>query len=183
MADFSEKDEKKLVERAKRSINAFGKLYDLYVNEIYKYILYRVGRVEDAEDLTALTFEKAMRSIESFEWQGFKFSSWLYKIAHNLIVDEYRKKKQYLSVEEIAEFTADEENESVAEEAGKNIDIERLMKEVAKLSDEQREIVYLRYIKELSIQETMDITGKTIDSIKSLAKRAIKILKDNLDKK
>lgn len=175
--------EKALVIRAKSSAEAFGKLYDIYVDDIYRYVLYRVGSVEDAEDITALVFEKALKTIASFEWQGYRYGAWLYKIAHNLIVDKYKKNKEEVSFEGLDFEIEDSESKDHLENVLDAVDIEKLHKAIGNLNEEQREIIYLRYIKELSIQETMEITGKSIDSVKSLAKRAMERLRENLNSK
>lgn len=177
---LSIEDEKRIVSQAKEDIEAFGHLYDLFVDEIFLYISYRIGNKEDAEDLTAAVFEKAMRNIEKFEWRGFRFKAWLYKIAHNIIIDTYKKKKITISVDDIAEFTIDEQQEAPDKEAQKSIETERLMKELSNLPDAQREIIFLRYIKELTIEEVMEVTNTSLDSVKSLGKRGLAKLRENM---
>ena len=83
--------EKDLVERAKKDSEAFGILYDTYLNQIYAFILKRVSNVELAEDIASLTFEKALRKLDTFKWQDVSFSAWLYRIATNNVVDYYRQ--------------------------------------------------------------------------------------------
>lgn len=170
--------EKKLVKEAKKNVSAFGELYDLYFDDIYLFIAYKIGSKHDAEDLTALTFEKAMTKIGGFEWKGYTFGSWLYTIARNTVLDEYKKKKITLSVEEVVTYTADDEVESLSEQTDRKIQTVRLMKTVGLLPEDQQEVIYFRYIKELNIKETMKITGRTIDSVKSLSKRGLKKLKE-----
>jgi RNA polymerase sigma-70 factor, ECF subfamily len=177
-AKISLEKEKLLVLKAKSSVEAFGRLYDLYVDDIFRYVFYRIGSSEDAEDITALVFEKALKTIKSFEWQGFRYSAFLYKVAHNLIIDKYKKVKESISIENLDFEIQDETEGEQLDIATDSINIGKLHKAIGELSDEQREVVYLRYIKELSIQETMDITGKTIDSVKSLAKRGLEKLKE-----
>lgn len=81
----------RLILKAKRGDSeAFAKLYDQHVDEIYKYIYYKVGNVAETEDLTAQTFLNAWEAIGDYEFQGLPFSAWLYRIAHNLVVDYYR---------------------------------------------------------------------------------------------
>ncbi len=76
--------EKSLAERAaKRDELAFAELYDLYVDKIFKYIYYKSGRTDEAEDLTAQVFLKAWEAIGHYKWEGYPFSTWLYRIAHN----------------------------------------------------------------------------------------------------
>lgn len=175
-------EEKKLIERAKKSPEAFGELYDLYFDSIFTYIVYRVSGREQAEDITSQVFEKAMKSIQRFEWQGYSYGSWLYKIAHNLIIDSYKAKKDTVSIEESI-LIKDEEEENIEFVTKKDLDLSKLLRAIEILPTEQREIVYLRYVKELSIKETVEVTGKSVDSVKSLAKRALNNLKKNLNPK
>lgn len=175
---FDLKKEKKLIEKAKKDKEAFGLLYDLYVDDVYRFVLYKVRNKHLAEDIVSETFEKAIKKMRSFRWQGFRFSSWLYTIARNLVIDNSRKSKIEVSFEEIFSFTRDEEVESLEDKTDRKIHLKKLARELDKLSKDQQEIIYLRFIKELTIKETMDITGRTIDSVKSLSKRALKNLKN-----
>ncbi|NPV60212.1 MAG: sigma-70 family RNA polymerase sigma factor [Actinobacteria bacterium] len=83
--------ERELVERARSSPQAFSELYEHYMPLIYRYLLRRTGNAEAAEDLTATTFEKALRHLETFQWKEVSFSAWLYRIATNNLVDYYRR--------------------------------------------------------------------------------------------
>ena len=79
--------EEKLVERAKENPEAFSVLYERYVDQIYQYIFYRTGNRYDAEDLTAKTFYRALANLKRYRYRGLPFSAWLYRIAHNHVVD------------------------------------------------------------------------------------------------
>ena len=83
--------ERELVERARTSPEAFSELYEHYMPLIYRYLLRRTGNAEAAEDLTATTFEKALRHLGGFQWRQVSFSAWLYRIATNCLVDHYRR--------------------------------------------------------------------------------------------
>lgn len=85
-------DERDLIERAKVNKEAFGELYAKYVDRIENYVYYRVGNREDAEDLTARIFERAMKHIPRYQDQGVPFSAWLYRIARNLVANWHRDK-------------------------------------------------------------------------------------------
>jgi RNA polymerase sigma-70 factor (ECF subfamily) len=88
MTDFADEDD--LVEAAKTDPEAFGKLYQRYVDKIYSYIYYRTSNREDAEDLTAKTFHRALSHIGRYKHKGRPFSAWLYRIAHNLVANWHR---------------------------------------------------------------------------------------------
>ena len=87
-----------LIRRAKRDPSAFGALYDRYVDRIYNYVLYRVGDMGDAEDLTARVFQQALYKMPGYEDRGAPFGAWLYRIAHNLIANWYRDTGRYTQV-------------------------------------------------------------------------------------
>ncbi len=174
------KIEKKLVKQARKSAEAFGKLYDIYFAEIYTYLSFKVGK-HLAEDLTSQTFENALVKIKDFKWKGYSFGSWLYKIAHNLVIDEYRRQNENVVTLDGNELTIQSEDLGPDEIAELKIETKNLLDAMEDLSSEQREIIYFRYIKELTIEETMQITGKSIDSVKSLSKRALHALKNKLN--
>src|SRR5919201_2442451 len=79
--------EPQLVERAKRDPDAFGALYEKYVDRIYSYVYYRTGDAREAEDLTARVFYRALTHIPEFNQRGAPFVAWLYRIAHNLVAN------------------------------------------------------------------------------------------------
>ena len=94
--------EHKLIESAvKGEASAFGSLYDYYQPKIYRFVLIKVSRREEAEDLTHQVFLNAWQNIKSYEHIGFAFSSWLYQIARNQVIDYYRTRKKNISIEEI----------------------------------------------------------------------------------
>ena len=88
-------DDESLVQRAKQyDEEAFAELYEKYFDKIYRYVALKVGDRMEAEDITQQVFLKAIKSISSFKWKGFPFSSWLFRIAHNQVVDYLRKRKK-----------------------------------------------------------------------------------------
>ena len=87
-------DEDQLIEQAKTDPEAFGKLYELYVEKIYSYVYYRIGNQQEAEDLTAKVFYRALDHIPNYNNKGVPFAAWLYRIAHNLVANWYRDRKR-----------------------------------------------------------------------------------------
>jgi RNA polymerase sigma-70 factor (ECF subfamily) len=87
-------DERELVERAKRDPEAFGLLYERYVAQIYRYLYYRTGNPQDAEDLTARTFYRALEHLPRYQERGLPFAAWLYRIAHNIVVNWQRDRRR-----------------------------------------------------------------------------------------
>ncbi|MBN2198160.1 sigma-70 family RNA polymerase sigma factor [Candidatus Wolfebacteria bacterium] len=171
--------DKKLIHRAIRGeAEAFGLLYDRYQPQIYRFILIKVGHREEAEDLTHQVFLKSWQNISSYKFQGFPFSSWLYSVARNQVVDYYRTKKKTLVIEEITELKIED---SYLKDIDKEFDIERIKKAIFQLKDEYQDIIILRFIEDLSPKEIALIINKSEGAVKLLQHRAIKNLKKILN--
>ncbi|OQY46387.1 MAG: hypothetical protein B6242_07965 [Anaerolineaceae bacterium 4572_78] len=106
-------NEPQLIEHAKTDPESFGILYERYIDKIYAYIYYRTGNTQDAEDLTAKVFHKALSSIHHYEDRGHPFSAWLYRIAHNLVANWHRDESKHSKVplEEVNLTSGDKENQ------------------------------------------------------------------------
>jgi RNA polymerase sigma-70 factor (ECF subfamily) len=166
--------ERDLVERARISPTAFGELYDHYFPLIYSYTLRRVGDPTDAEDIAALTFEKAMRGLERFEWKDVSFSAWLYRIATNLITDHFRHAGRHKQVS----FEALEGVMSVTECDIESIDqAARLMELVAKLPEQYRRMIALKFFEGLSLDEMVEVLGQNKKTVTMKLYRSLKALK------
>ncbi len=173
--------EKNLIERAiKGEASAFGLLYDKYQPQIYRFIYLKVGHREEAEDLTHQVFLKTWGSIEGYNFQGFPFSAWLYRIARNQIIDYYRTKKINLDLESITELKMET---CFSEEIDTDSEIEKVKAAVQQLSQNQQDVIILRFIEDLSLSETASILHKTETAVKLLQHRAIKKLKRVLNQK
>ncbi|MBK5093943.1 MAG: sigma-70 family RNA polymerase sigma factor [Actinobacteria bacterium] len=173
-----------LVRRAKnRDQEAFGALYDEYVDPIFRYVYYKVGNFAESQDLTGQTFLKAFENIDSYEMRDVAFSSWLYRIAHNLVVDYYRKesKRESVPIEEHPMVVATEGNP--VETVLADMDSDRLYMAMRKLTHDQREIVLLKFIDNLSNAEVAEIMGISVGAVKSAQRRGLlalnKILSDS----
>ena len=168
-----------LVERAQTGdAEAFGELYDRYVDLIYRYIYYRVGTAQIAEDLTSETFLRALRRITSFTWQGKDVGAWFVTIARNLIADHYKSGRYRLEmttgdVTEIGAALTTAGPETAVLEAMQN---KVLLESVKQLNPEQQECIVLRFLQGLSVAETAQIMGKNDGAIKALQYRAIRTL-------
>ena len=98
-------DEQKLVKQAQDGgVEAFGLLYDHYLPRIYRFVLLKVSHREDAEDLSHQAFLKAWENIEQYDFRGYSFGSWLYRIARNVTIDYYRSAKTEVSTDNIADL-------------------------------------------------------------------------------
>jgi RNA polymerase sigma-70 factor (ECF subfamily) len=168
-------DEESLVRRAQQNDQeAFAQLYEEYFDRIYRYITLKIGDAVEAEDLTQQVFLNSLRSISSFRWKGRPFSAWLYRIAHNQVVDHLRKKKRSdLPLEE----TLAEGSEDPQRDAERRLDIERVLAAAQRLTDAQREVISLRFTSELSIAQVAEIMGKSQGAVKALQHSGIVALR------
>lgn len=166
----------------KRAINgeasAFGLLYDKYQPQIYRFVYLKVSHREAAEDLTHQVFLNAWQKIENYKFRGFPFSSWLYSIARNQVIDYYRVQKTNISSEEAVELKMELTIEnSLVEEIDNNLDKEKVRRAIKKLKEEHQNVIILRFVDELSVQETAAAIGKTPLAVKLIQHRAVKNLK------
>ena len=167
-----------LVQRAQGGdAEAFGELYDRYVDLVYRYIYYRVGTTQLAEDLTSETFLRALRRISSFTWQGRDVGAWFVTIARNLIADHYKsgRYRLELTTDDVSEsgaatLVADGPESSVLEAMQNKV----LLEAVKQLNSEQQECIVLRFLQGMSVAETAQAMGKNDGAIKALQYRAIR---------
>lgn len=155
---------------------AFASLYNKYVSKIYRFAYYKLGSKELAEDITSQSFLKLWERIVS-GGQIKSLQALLYRITRNLIVDYYRSKQ---STELPLEFESQIEGEPMKERLHANIDRYLLQESIAKLKEEYREVIILRYIEELSIAEISKIVDKSRGNIRTICHRAIKELQEIL---
>jgi RNA polymerase sigma-70 factor (ECF subfamily) len=167
-------NEKQLVERAARhDPKAFGTLYELYFDKIYNYLYFKTMHRNEAEDLTALVFMKAWEAIGNFRWQGYPFSTWLYRIAHNQLVDHYRTRRQSLPLE-AADFV--ESGEDPFEAAAHASLLAQIRTALGSLTHEQQKVVTLRYLEGYSICEIAKKMNKAPDAVRAMQHRALRAL-------
>ncbi|OGZ00625.1 MAG: hypothetical protein A3A43_03145 [Candidatus Liptonbacteria bacterium RIFCSPLOWO2_01_FULL_56_20] len=171
--------ERTIIENAiKGEASAFGLLYDHYQPKIYRFVIIKVGQREEAEDLTHQVFLSAWQNIRDYEDIGFPFSSWLYRIARNAIIDYYRTKKNPAPLE-----AADAEQyapDTLAERTDQAIELQKVRRAIQELSPLHQDIVIMRFVEELSLREIAAALGKSEGAVKLLQHRAIKQLKNLL---
>jgi RNA polymerase sigma-70 factor (ECF subfamily) len=169
-------DEEGLIRRAQQhDAVALTQLYEDNFDKIYRYVVLKIGDRTEAEDMTQQVFLKALQSISSYKWKGMPFSSWLYRIAHNQIVDYLRKKSRRPAVqldETIA--AAGDDPESRAERV---VQIEEIAKATKRLTRAQQEVISLRFAGELSITEVAKAMGRSEGAVKALQHSAIAALR------
>jgi RNA polymerase sigma-70 factor (ECF subfamily) len=169
-----------LVDRAQGGDrSALEELYLMHFDRIYSYLHVSVGNRHDAEDLTTQTFLKMLESIAKFQWRSAPFSAWLFRIAHNLAMDHFRASRRWQPEEEVPEPSPDEAT-SAEEGALEAIGRRSMLELIDELSDEQQQVLTLKFVFNFSNGETATILGKTEGAIKSLQHRALASLQKQL---
>jgi RNA polymerase sigma-70 factor (ECF subfamily) len=169
--------EEDLVRRAqRREPEAFGQLYEEHFDRIYRYVMLRVRIQADAEDITQQVFLKALENIGSYRWRGMPFASWLFRIAHNLVADYWKKRSREkvaaVAPEEIDAMVEESSNDPAAQ-AELNFDMKQLAEACEQLTDGQREIISLRFAGGLSVAESAKVMGKSEGAVKVLQHAAL----------
>ena len=166
-------DIRALVARAQQGDReALEDLYPIHFARIYSYLHMSVGNRHDAEDLTTQTFLKMLESIKRFRWQSAPFSAWLFRIAHNLAMDHFRASRRWQPEEEVPEPPG--ETEPSAELAAfQSIGRQSMLELIEDLSQEQKQVLTLKFVFNLPNGEVATILGKTEGAIKSLQHRAL----------
>ncbi len=161
----------------------FLEKYNEYKDKIYNHFYYRVSfDVEVAEDLTSETFLKAYKFYENYN-KKFAFSTWIYTIAGNILIDYYRKNGRDVLIDD--EFDYSDSNIFVEKkelEIDNEIDSKNIEKEIGKLLDFQKECMVLKFVDDLNYEEISKITNKKQNTIRQTISRAIKKIKKNLKK-
>jgi len=171
----------KLVERAQGGdTHAFGLIYDRYVDTVFRFIYFRVGNRQLAEDLTSDTFLRALKRIGSVTWQGRDLGAWLVTIARNLVADHFKSGRYRLEVTTGDVLDADREDrgpegspESAVVDHITNV---TLLTAVKQLNPEQQECIVLRFLQGFSVAETANAMNKNEGAIKALQYRAVRAL-------
>jgi len=169
-----------LIGRAQADAREFEPIYERYVAQIYAYIYYRVGNVQDAEDVTARTFYQAMTHLHRYTSRGIPFSAWLFRIAHNLVANWHRdsSRRQTFSLDAIVD-TADTTS-SLSDQAEDKDDAQRLWRVVRRLPPERQQLLVLKFVDELSTEQISVIMGRSEGAVKALLHRTLVALRQQL---
>lgn len=151
-------------------MNSFVFLYDAYVEKIYNFLYFRTMHRELAEDLTSQTFIKALEKINTFDPTRGTFQAWIYQIARNLLIDEYRKRKPVENIDAHENLRSETDLQKDTED---QLNKEKLQRILAELPEESQELVTMRLWDELSYVEIAAITGKTEGSLKMQFSRIV----------
>jgi len=187
------KEEKKLIQKAKKDPSVFGVIFEENYDKIFAYCLKRTGNIHVAQDVSSEVFFKALDRLWQFRWKNISISSWLYRIATNEINQYYRKqKKNHVSIEDLIEKSGIElrdETDLVREMENQEIEIEKAeswreaQKHISRLPEKYQEALSLRFFEEKKISEIAEILGKKEGTIKSLISRGVSLLRERMNNK
>jgi RNA polymerase sigma-70 factor, ECF subfamily len=151
-----------LVKEAQRNPSEFAAIYDCFLTPVYRYLYSRLGNVPDAEDLTAQTFLSALERLNSYRENG-TFAGWLFAIAHSKVVDHYRRHRPQGRLESAQDVAGDADP---AGDVEKRLELAKLASILQTLSEDEQEIIQLRYVADLSFAEVAAALGKREDAVK-----------------
>lgn len=179
----TEVDEARLVERAVGlDGNAFGRLYDMHVDRVYRHIYYRVGNEADAEDLTQQVFLKAWEAIRRYKRTESRFVAWLMTISHNVVIDFYRTRykrdRAYLE----GDTMTDESVPSPVQAAEARFQQQQVRRAISQLPRDQQHVILLRFIEGFRNPEVASIMGKSEGAIRVILHRGLVALRYILEK-
>lgn len=179
-----EKEQKKdheadLVVAAKADISAFGEIYDLYVQRLFRYLYSRLGNREEAEDLTAQTFLAALEALPRYRHKGY-FSAWLYSIARRKTIDHFRKKRKLTGLDRAEHLSVDSD---LLMHAIKTERVAALRTCIQALPEKERELLRLRYVAELSFAEMAVLLKRNHEAVKKSLYRLLARLQSQLEEK
>ena len=170
-------DEESLVRRAKEHEEAaLTQLYEENFDKIYRYIVLKIGDRTEAEDMTQQVFLKAFKSISGYRSKGSPVSSWLFRIAHNQMVDYWRRKSKRATVP-LEETLVGSSNSNPSTDTERKMDIESLAAATRRLTSLQREVVSLRFAGGLPVAQVARLMGKSEGAIKALQHSAVASLR------
>ncbi len=150
-------------------------LYEEYYDRITRYVFVHIGGKDDAEDIAGEVFLKALKSLDSYQERGIPMQAWLFKIAHNMVVDYLRKKSKFRTQDiETDMLPVDEDPAAIAEN---NFEMEKVQQAMQQLSPDQRQIIGLRFMGGLASKEVASIMNKTDGAVREMQRAAIEKLR------
>ncbi|HTP01746.1 MAG TPA: sigma-70 family RNA polymerase sigma factor [Anaerolineales bacterium] len=180
MPDTELREDEILARAAEGDRDAFGRLYELYIDRIFNYVYYRTGNLHDAEDLTARVFQRAMNHIHSYTDRGLPFSAWLYRIAHNLVANWHRdrSRRQEIPLNDLPVIPSREDKPETSLVRSQEQD--SLLRMIRQQPAERQHLLILKFVENLSNAEIGQIMGRSEGAVKSLYHRTLLSLRDDL---
>ncbi len=169
-----------LIARAQRgNPEDVGLLYSRYYQQVYRYLYYRTGDTQVAEDLTGEVFLRMVQALPNYRFDTTPFLAWLFQVARNLAIDHYRRSSAHPVVTINEDLDSDDGNlESTLD---LHLSNDNLARALAQMEESQRDVVVLRFIEQLPIAEAALVLHKTEDAIKALQRRGLKALRNLLE--
>lgn len=165
--------ERETVERARTGDQqALADIYDWYLPRVYRYVLARVGRVAEAEDLTEEVFLKMLGAISNFRWRAVPFSAWLFRIAHNQVVSYFRRTSSRGPISPLLDNLVDHRQDPAAT-VETRLTVDAVFRASQQLPEAQRDVIALRFAVGLSIAETAKALGKREGNVKALQHKGV----------
>lgn len=161
MADLSREQQEEIAKKDRLTNKDFTLVYDAYHQRIFNFINSRITKREDAEDLTSLVFEKVLKKLQDFQWQGISITSWIYRIARNVIIDFYRKNNERTkdsSLEDVGEFlvSADIGLEDLIVNGEEEI---KLFNALREFEEDEQFLIYYKFFEDMSNQQISELTS------------------------
>lgn len=182
--DLSKKQQQRIFSKRKLSKDDFDKVFDTYHGQVYDFVLRRVSNEHVAQDLTSSIFEKIVKSLENFQWQGITVSAWIFRIARNRVIDYYRKNNKYkgnVSLDVVANFI--ESGGSSAQETLEDAEDQvNLYNAIREFKDEDQYLIYYKYFEDLNNRKIAELMGMTETNIGTRLHRIRKKLRKYIAK-
>lgn len=175
-------NESEIVERAKTDDSAFSVLYNHYFSRIYGYVFKRVGNRQVAEDIVSETFLKVFANIKDYQFTGYTFGAWIYRIATNNLIDHYRRFGRYREVDLEQSSEIADEKPGPADTVQALFDRQMINSVLNELPDNYREIINLKYFAEMTYEEIAEVLGTNVNNCRVLVFRALKNFEQTLKK-
>jgi RNA polymerase sigma-70 factor, ECF subfamily len=163
-----------------RDPNAFGELYDRYVERVYRYLYFRSGSHPEAEDLTEQVFLKAWEAIGRYRWQGRPFLAWLYRLAHNTHIDHVRTLKPTTSLNN-DERPVELASAAAQVELARTLDADLLARALVQLTPDQQQVIVMKFIEGMDNEQIAASMDKREGAIRALQMRALMSLRRVLE--
>jgi RNA polymerase sigma-70 factor (ECF subfamily) len=169
-----------LIERAKKDPSQFAALYKKYAPQVYNYIWYRIRHnADDAEDLTQEVFARAFRQLPRFQWRGYPYLTYLYRTAHNVLVNYFKLRSHQVEIpDNLEDLEIPYEISHILED---RLALEGLWRAIQRLPEDQKSVMLLYYQTQKELPEIAHILGKSLNATKLLLSRGRKNLKDYLN--
>jgi RNA polymerase sigma-70 factor (ECF subfamily) len=159
-------------------LQAYGSIFDTYHRSVYRFVVSRVGSPSDAEDLTQIVFVKALEALPRYEARGIPFGGWLFRLARNTVIDFTRTRREHAELDAATDRATEDAGPEAQAILRENLDaVAEALKE---LTDDQREVIALRFFAGLSAREAAEAMGRQEGTIRGLQFRAIGSLRRSL---